>query len=162
LEAAAKSTILPGWGQVSKEHYFSALFFDVGIIVGVAQYKATIDTFHSEKNKYNELVLRGLLYQAVEGQDFGLMYGYIASENQFHRAQGTATEAYQASIFLAAMYTLNILDSLLWKTSSDLSENSTTIRFYTKISPATTANTYFTPNQLNHSSQIELGLRFQF
>ena len=159
---AAKSTILPGWGQVSKEHYFSALFFDLGIIVGVAQYKATIDTFHSEKNKYNELVLRGLLYQAVEGQDFGLMYGYIASENQFHRAQGTATEAYQASIFLAAMYTLNILDSLLWKTSSDLSENSTTIRFYTKISPATTANTYFTPNQLNHSSQIELGLRFQF
>ncbi|MBK6607062.1 MAG: hypothetical protein IPG24_16695 [Leptospiraceae bacterium] len=60
------------------------------------------------------------------------------------------------------MYTLNIFDALLWKTSTDLSANSTTIRFYTKISPVTTANSYFTPNQLNHSSQIELGLRFQF
>jgi hypothetical protein len=159
---AAKSTILPGWGQVNKEHYFSALFFDVGIILGAAQYKASLDTFHSEKHKYNQLVLRGLLYQVADGQEFGLLYGYIASENQFHRAQGTATETYQASIFLASMYTLNILDALLWKTSTDLSVNPTTIRFYTKISPATTANSYFTPNQLNHSSQIELGLRFQF
>lgn len=159
---AAKSAILPGWGQVNKEHYFSALFFNVGIILGAAQYKASLDTFHSEKQKYNQLVLRGLLYQVVEGQDFGLIYGYIASENQFHRAQGTATETYQASIFLAAMYTLNIFDALLWKTSTDLSANSTTIRFYTKISPVTTANSYFTPNQLNHSSQLELGLRFQF
>ncbi len=159
---AAKSAVLPGWGQYNKDHIFSVFFFDLGLILGAAYYKSTLDIFYAEKHKYNQLVLRGILYQAAEGQEMGLMYGFIANENQFRRAQAASTSTYQTSIFLASFYALNILDALLWKTSTDLSQSETNIHFYTKVLPTPAANTNFTPNNASATSQLEFGLRFNF
>jgi hypothetical protein len=157
---AAKSTILPGSGQYSKDHVFSGIFFDVGLLLGAGYYKSSLDTFNSEKHKYNQLVLRSLVYQATEAQDIGIQYNFIANENQFRRAQAASTSTYQVSIFLASFYALNILDALLWKTSTDLSQSETNIHFYTKVLPA--ANSNFTPNHASTISQLEFGLRFNF
>lgn len=159
---AAKSTILPGWGQYSKDHTFSGIFFDVGLLLGAAYYKSSLDTFNSEKHKYNQLVLRGVFYQAIDGQDIGMTYNFIANENQFRRAQAASTSTYQVSIFLASFYALNILDALLWKTSTDFSRNEINIHFYTKVLPTPAVNSNFSQNPVPAISQLEFGLRLNF
>ena len=159
---AGKSMLLPGWGQINKEHYFSAVFFNLGILFSAAYYKSSSDNFYHEKHTYNQTVLRGALYQSIDGQDIGLIYNFIANENQYQRAKAAAGYTGQAGILIASFYTLNILDALLWKTDVSLTNKEATIHLYSKIQSSPIANPNYSQSTLSNNAQLEFGFKIQF
>ncbi|HMV43657.1 MAG TPA: hypothetical protein PK079_25730 [Leptospiraceae bacterium] len=154
---AGKSMLIPGWGQYSKEHFPSSIFFNLCFIIAGANYSYSYQTFHSDKKKYNNTINQGILYQMIDKQDSVLLYNYFNSNEYFKRGEDSANKVYTASILFASIYTLNILDALLWKTSISLTKQEATLNLYTKV--------YSNPTNLNITNQnsyIEFGFRFVF
>ena len=158
---AAWSVVLPGWGQIRKKHYFTAIFLDLLLIASAGYYKSRLDAFSVEKSKYDETVLMGILYQQTK-IPIGGMYGLISSENQFQKVESASASIGPASILIGAIYALNILDALLWKTSLDSSKKEVSFHFYTKIQMNHVANSNLTATPQSASSLVEFGLRFSF
>ena len=112
-----------------------------------------------KKKRYSQIINRGVLYQAIDGQDTSTLYSYISSENQYHRTKSAANNVYSASILFASIYTLNILDALLWKTSISLSKNEANVNFYTRLQ----SNNFYSPAFNSHpNTSLEFGIKFQF
>ncbi len=114
---AWQSTYFPGLGQWNKGHKFKAVGFGILLMGGVVYYFGTVRDFQSAQKKYDETVLRsGLLSSTLPSSSrLGFLTLLANNENAFQVANYKADLTRQAIIGIGVIYTLNILDALLWK-----------------------------------------------
>lgn len=154
---AGMSAILPGWGQVRKKQTYSAIFLDLALIASAGYYKSRLDEFKEHNNNYNESVERGILFQRARIPD-AVLYGILSSETHYHKSVASAKHSREALNIVAAIYCINILDALLWKSSINTASGEVHSQFYTNLR----MTPYINSNSLTVSPQFEFGFRVQY
>ncbi|MBK8393743.1 MAG: hypothetical protein IPL26_00650 [Leptospiraceae bacterium] len=158
---AARSALFPGWGQFRKDQKYSGFFFGFSTIVSAAYFYSNYSSFQTAQKDYNQSVTQSLLFQTLGGGEFVTFYGFFSSEEKLQKAQSASASVFNASIILASIYSLNVLDALLWKISNKPPEQ-TSFHFFTNFQIQPLANSNYITNPQNNSSRIEFGLQFKF
>lgn len=168
---AGMSALLPGRGQFMKNQAWKGIVFDGMLVLGAAYYYYSYQEFLQAKNNYNAAVLNGVYFTAFSrmasgnASSTGLILGNLSalsnSESKYKRGQDKASAVQGAAILIGLVYTLNILDALLWKVPEpDAALEEGRLRMFTNMGfvPAFSQNAGFAA----FTPEIQFGLNYRF
>lgn len=168
---AGMSALIPGRGQFMKNQAWKGLVFDGMLVLGAAYYYYSYQEFLQAKKNYNSAVVNGVYFTAFSrmasgsASTGGLVMGNLSalsnSESKYKRGQEKASAVQGAAILIGLVYTLNILDALLWRVPEpDAAFEEGRIKMFTNMGfvPAFSPNAGFT----TFTPEIQFGLNYRF
>ncbi len=168
---AGMSALIPGRGQFMKNQAWKGLVFDGMLVLGAAYYYYSYQDFLQAKKNYNSAVVNGVYFTAFSrmasgsASTGGLVMGNLSalssSESKYKRGQEKAAAVQGAAILIGLVYTLNILDALLWRVPEpDAAFEEGKIKMFTNMGfvPAFSPNAGFT----TFTPEIQFGLNYRF
>ena len=114
LDNLARSMILPGWGQYSKEHYEKAYLFYAFTVIGVAKCYTDYNNYNNKYLQLDNSTGGGLLYTSIIGGGldyFSVYYNtiYVNQEIVEWKKSGRIYE--QSLTGFGVFYALNLVDA---------------------------------------------------
>jgi len=114
LDNLARSMILPGWGQYSKEHYVKAYLFYAFTVIGVAKCYTDYNTYNNKYLELDNTTSGGLIFTSIIGGGldyFSIYYNtiYVNQEIVEWKKSGRIYE--QSLTGFGVFYALNLVDA---------------------------------------------------
>ena len=114
LDNLARSMILPGWGQYTKEHYEKAFLFYALTAYGITKCYGEWQIYQNSLNSYQNSATTGLVITSSLGGDadyLGLYLLAIYPLNSANSSRKAVTTVNQSLTNLGAFYLFNLIDA---------------------------------------------------
>ena len=114
LDNLARSMILPGWGQNSKEHYEKAYLFYAFTIIGVAKCYSDYNNYNKKRLQIDSEITGGFAFASAigGGLDYYSLYYTTVSINQENLELKKSVRIYEQSLTgFGVFYAFNLIDA---------------------------------------------------
>jgi hypothetical protein len=114
LDNLARSMILPGWGQYSKEHYEKAFLFYAVTIFGVTKCYTDYNSYNEKFLELDSLIGNGLAFTSAIGGGldyFSLYYSTVYYNQEIMEWKKSARIYEQSLAGFGGFYALNLIDA---------------------------------------------------
>ena len=110
--ALLRSMIVPGWGQMYSDHYYSGAGFLTGTLLLAAGYQSSKSAWLAGNNDYDSLLVLYLLPASSNDQIIGL-YMLSSGSAASSKIKSSSNQALVTSSLLAALYIGNLVEAYI-------------------------------------------------
>ncbi|MCB1177675.1 MAG: hypothetical protein KDK36_08870 [Leptospiraceae bacterium] len=150
-----RSALIPGWGQLHKDSYFMAAFYNIAFIATAMNAKNKSNIYNSKLNEYNNYKL--FMYSTLFGENKEqILQSPLLVEIKRNEVKSSAVNANTAVSLLVGIYIVNLIDAYIVPIRKNVP------KVNVEVGSDMFFNNSYPPNKITGNVRWDISLEFKF